>query len=114
MQAVVAQARVALAPIVYSVGAQNKVLEAMGCGVPVVATWIALEGFLPTAVPVALAADDPREFAAQTIRALTERPIAADYGRRGYDWVTRHYTWQRSAAMFEELYQSAARQDRAA
>jgi glycosyltransferase involved in cell wall biosynthesis len=57
------QATVSVAPIRYGVGIQNKVLEALGCGTPVVATPTAIAAIAVKPGRDLLVADTPRAFA---------------------------------------------------
>jgi glycosyltransferase involved in cell wall biosynthesis len=100
----VRQARVALAPMVYSVGVQNKILEAMACGVPVVATPIAADGLLPAAEGSLLLAGDSGSFSAAVTRVLRDTLLAESLGRSGYDYVTSWHSWDNAARRFEDLY----------
>ncbi|MGN6362658.1 MAG: glycosyltransferase [Thermomicrobiales bacterium] len=100
----IARARVALAPTVYSVGIQNKVLEALAEGVPVVATPSALAGLPSAAREFVLSGDTPAAFAAAAIRLLRDDALAANLGAAGHAYVRRHLTWSAAATAFEALY----------
>jgi glycosyltransferase involved in cell wall biosynthesis len=63
-------ATVVVAPLVYGVGIQNKVLEAMACGRPVVASRAACEGIAAPPGKALLVGGDPGEMAAQTVALL--------------------------------------------
>jgi glycosyltransferase involved in cell wall biosynthesis len=104
MAELIANARVSIAPMPYSVGIQNKVLEAMAAGVPVVATSSARDGIATDDAHVLCASDDEREFAAEVIRLLTEDRLARSVGRLGYDYVRSHHSWRATAERFEALY----------
>lgn len=85
-------------------------LEAMACGVPVVAT--AVGGHLDTVVDgVTGALVRPRdpEAAARAARALLDDPAArAAMGRAGAARAREHYSWARVAAATAEVYRHAA------
>jgi polysaccharide biosynthesis protein PslH len=100
----IGQARVALAPTVYSVGIQNKVLEALAEGVPVVATPSALAGLPSAAREYVLPGSTPPAFAEATIRLLRDDTLAAGLGAAGQTYVRRHLTWAAAASAFETLY----------
>lgn len=104
MLPLIAGARVALAPTVYSVGIQNKVLEAMACGVPVVATPSAAEGLLSAAQGRLLLADDPATFAWRAVQVLSDGVLARRLGHGGQEYVRAHHSWGRAADQFEALY----------
>lgn len=104
MMVEIARARVAIAPMQYSVGIQNKILEAMAAGVPVIATSAALDGLTGNASLVARAADGERQFAAAVIRMLTDERHARSLGQRGFDYVRLHHSWSTAASRFEALY----------
>ncbi len=101
------RARVAVAPVQYSVGVQNKVLEAFGRGVPVVATRSAADGLFDDVQDCLLIADRAEEFATQVIRLLNDRSLSTQIGRRGHQSVKRRYSWTRAATAFEDLYSHA-------
>ena len=67
------KAAVCVVPLRIAMGIQNKILEAMAMGVPVVATSVANRGIHATHEREILIADDPDSFAAATIRLLTNQ-----------------------------------------
>jgi polysaccharide biosynthesis protein PslH len=104
MEPLIAGARVALAPTVYSVGIQNKVLEAMACGVPVVATPSAAAGLLPQADGSYLLGESVPRFAHEVVRVLGDPALAAQLGDSGRAYVREHHSWERAADQFAALY----------
>jgi len=86
-------AALAIAPIRVARGVQNKVLEALAMGKPVVASPAAATGIHPGARTGLFEAGDPEVFAARVVAVLNAtRPPAAAI-RQG---VTRHYDWERN------------------
>jgi glycosyltransferase involved in cell wall biosynthesis len=105
--AVLASASVAVAPMVYGVGIQNKVLEAMACATPVVATSRVLSGL--SAEPGRdLLVGETAEALAQQILLLFDQPAqAAAIGEAGRRFVERHHGWDAAAAALEQSYREA-------
>jgi glycosyltransferase involved in cell wall biosynthesis len=100
------RATVAAAPLVYSVGIQNKVLEAMACATPTIATGQvsrairARDGQELCLVP----AGQPGEFAHRIVELIEDPRKAGLMGQAGRDFVLSHYTWQNAARQIEELW----------
>jgi glycosyltransferase involved in cell wall biosynthesis len=82
------------------------VLEAMACGVPVVAS--AVGGMLDTVAAgvtgVFVNSRDPRSIAAGTGWLLSDQQRRAAMGRAGVERVSNRYTWQRIAEQTEDSY----------
>ncbi|HUG16691.1 MAG TPA: glycosyltransferase [Thermomicrobiales bacterium] len=114
LTALIADARVSVAPIVYSVGIQNKVLEAMACGVPVIASPSAMDGLLTAARVALLGADDDVEFARHIVRLLSDVSYARSIGIAGYEYVAAHHSWPSVARAFERLYLAPTWEEKAA
>ena len=85
------------------------VLEAMACGVPVVAS--AVGGLQDTVAPgvtgVLVNSRDPRSIAAGTRWLLDDEQRRAAMGRAGVDRVRNCYSWQRVAELTEQSYRRA-------
>jgi glycosyltransferase involved in cell wall biosynthesis len=104
-----ARATLALAPLRYGVGVQNKVLEAMAMGTAVVAARQATVALAAQPEVELLVADDAPGFAAQIIALLGDAQRRATVGNAGRQYVERHHSWALSAALLEGCYAAAQR-----
>jgi len=107
VQDYLARATVAVAPMQAGTGIQNKVLEAMASGVPVVATPCALGGIEALDGEHLLVADDADGLADQVVRLLRDPTLRRRLARNARQLVEEKYTWERSVAMVEEVYRLA-------
>lgn len=97
-----AAAAIAIAPLLAARGTQNKALEAMAAGLPVVCTSPVAAGLFPD--HPALIADEPADFAAACKALLGDAAQRRERGERGREYVRRHHDWARSARLvFETL-----------
>lgn len=103
----IAQAGVAVAPLRYGVGIQNKVLEAMALATPVVAASQVARALQATPGSDLLLAQEAEEYA-QAILALLDDPAQrAQLGAAGRRYVERFHNWDSAAAHLEQIYSAA-------
>lgn len=107
IQDYLARATLAVAPMQAGTGIQNKLLEAMASGVPVVATPYALGGMEVIDGEHLLVAEDDKEFAEKVVHLLKDRALRCRLARNARRLVEEKYTWERSVKMLEEVYQRA-------
>jgi sugar transferase (PEP-CTERM/EpsH1 system associated) len=100
-------ATIAVAPIQYGAGIQNKVLEAMACGTPVVSTPQAISALEAQPGQDLLVADQPAEFAATILALLDDREQQRKLSAAGRRYVEQHHNWDHIAAQLEEIYLAA-------
>jgi sugar transferase (PEP-CTERM/EpsH1 system associated) len=93
------RAEVGVAPLRIGAGMQNKLVQAMAAGLPVVATTVANEGIRATPDEHLWLRDDPRAFADAVVALLRDRAARERLGRAARSFVERHWTWE---AHFEE------------
>jgi glycosyltransferase involved in cell wall biosynthesis len=98
------QAALAVAPIVYGAGIQNKVLEAMAMATPVVATSKAISALGARNGEAVLVGDDPVSFSEQVIRILRNPAYAERLGRNGRRYVELNHDWNQIAGRLEAIY----------
>ena len=101
------RASVAAAPIAYGAGIQNKVLEAMACGTPVVASPQAVAALSARAGKELLVASRPDEMAEAILRLLEDPAYRRQIGDAGRRYVEREHHWDHAAARLEAIYASA-------
>lgn len=104
------RASVAVVPVVYGAGIQNKVLEAMACGTPVVTSDKTVHSLQPGYEHALAVASTPQAFASVTLDLLAdgaERRRLGDAGRR---YIELHHDWDRIVERLAAVYADAARQ----
>jgi glycosyltransferase involved in cell wall biosynthesis len=94
---------VSVAPVRFSSGIQNKVLEAMAAGVPVVATTAVAEGIEARHEEHLLAADSAEALAAAVLRVLDDPDAAAARAARARAHVRAHFSWASAVRRLEAL-----------
>lgn len=98
------KAALAVAPIQYGAGIQNKVLEAMACGTPVVCTPLAVSALQATAGQHLMVADQPAAFARAILDLLDNQALREKIGQAGRAFVETEHDWDRIAAALERIY----------
>jgi glycosyltransferase involved in cell wall biosynthesis len=106
------RASVSVAPLRIARGIQNKVLEALAMGLPVVGTTSATQGVEGEAGRDFLVSDDAPGFAAAVVQLLQSPDGAAALGQRGRAFVEGTYDWDRCLAPLDAVLQGGARQPR--
>ena len=103
----VAAATVAVVPMRAGTGLQNKVLEAMAVGTPVVATPAVAAALDARLGEHLLAAEDATGLAAATVALLRDPARARAIAAAARAMVARRYRWEDSAAGVESAWASA-------
>lgn len=88
-----AAARAAVCPLRIAHGIQNKILEAMAMGRPVVGTPVALEGLDVTVGHDVLQAETPEQFEQQITRLLEDAALGERLGASARRSIESRYTW---------------------
>lgn len=101
------QATVAVAPLLYGAGIQNKVLEAMACGAPVITSSQAAAGMQAQVGEELLVADGAAAFAATILQLLAAPAQRQALGQAGRHYVERVHAWPTIVAQLETIYQEA-------
>lgn len=101
------RAWVALCPIRIRAGIQNKILEAMALGVPVVATPICCAGLQIEPGRQLLVADDPKRFASAIELLLDDSTLRDTLIKTARAYVERQHNWTDATTALEDSYQAA-------
>jgi glycosyltransferase involved in cell wall biosynthesis len=103
IRAYLSKAAVCVVPLRIAMGVQNKILEAMAMGVPVVATSIANQGINAAHEQEILVADDPQSFAAATTRLLTDQCLRETIRENAKQFIDRNFRWEKNLQRLDEL-----------
>ncbi len=107
-----AQATVAVTPIRYGVGIQNKVLEALAMGTPVVSTPQATTALQVQPGQDLLVGDSPQAIAQAVISLLTDESLRQRTGQAGRRYVETYHDWRLVAQNLEQVYQEVTDETR--
>ena len=102
-----AQATVAVCPVQYAVGVQNKALEAMATGTPVVCTPAAFASLDAQEGQEALVAHDPEEFAAHVVQVCSNLSLTQRLATVGRQYIESHHNWENAARQLAGVYELA-------
>jgi len=101
------QASIALTPITYGVGIQNKVLEALACATPVISTSQAISALALQNGKNIIIADEPNAFAHEIVQLLKAPEKQYKIGGSGREYVEQYHNWYNITAQLEKLYLKA-------
>lgn len=102
-----AHADVVAAPLRVARGIQNKVLEAMAMGRPVVVSTQSATGLAGQDRRDFLTASDAEQFAAAIGGLLANPASCSAFGARARECVVNHYSWQAHLQVFSQMLDSA-------
>jgi polysaccharide biosynthesis protein PslH len=92
-----------VAPMRIARGVQNKILEAMAMGVPVVTTSLGFEGILATPGADLFVEDAPQAFAGRVLQLMGDSVLRRRAAGLGRETVLRHYDWSRNLERLEQI-----------
>jgi sugar transferase (PEP-CTERM/EpsH1 system associated) len=102
-----ARATVAVCPALYAVGIQNKVLEAMAMGTPVVSTRAGCAALEAEHDHEVLIAGDAEELATTVLRVVSDPTLARRLSTAGRRYVEVFHSWEVSAGRLVKIYEQA-------
>jgi hypothetical protein len=94
---------VSVAPLRMARGTQNKILESMAMGLPVVTTPEAAKGIQAIPGEHVLVAADPTRFAAQIVEILANPQLRLDLSNAGREQVNSAHVWSRSMEVLDNI-----------
>ncbi len=99
------QATVAVVPLRIARGIQNKILEPMAMGIPVVATSEAIKGTEATMSDGVRVADNPEDFAQETLCLMRDPMLRQECSVHARRYVENHHRWENHGFCLESLLQ---------
>ena len=94
IRAAYADSRILVAPLMHGIGQQNKILEAMAMGVPVVSTSRVNNAIGATPETEILVADTEESFAEQIFKLLQDIDLQILMSKNGRAFVEQNYSWE--------------------
>jgi glycosyltransferase involved in cell wall biosynthesis len=104
MRRALSGATLAICPVTVKVGIQNKVLEAMALGLPVVCSRLGAQGIDAQPGRDFLVAENPTDFAVVVVQALGDSRLRQRIGHSGRLYVETHHRWETAATRLSNLY----------
>ena len=105
MPATLNRASVAVAPMLSGAGMQNKVLEAMACGLAVVTTPLGLGSIRAEPGHDLVVAEGAEAFAAAVVELLGDPDRTRELGERARACVIERHSWEQAASDVEAIYE---------
>jgi sugar transferase (PEP-CTERM/EpsH1 system associated) len=99
-----ARATVVVAPLRFGAGTQNKVLEAMAMGVPVVCTEVGFKGLGIKSGEGAILAQDKDAFVDSVVSLLQDKALCKKVAEAGREVIIREFSWHAVAQKLEGYF----------
>jgi polysaccharide biosynthesis protein PslH len=104
MRPYIAQAQVAVSPLPYATGIQNKILEAMALGTPVVTSSHGSAGLQAAPDQDLLVADDPQAFAASVLNLIDDHVLWNKLSEHGWAYIDTYHNWDNIVGQLISIY----------
>ncbi|MFH0926428.1 MAG: glycosyltransferase [bacterium] len=104
-------AKVSVCPLRAGAGIQNKILESMAMGVPVVSTGLGYEGISADIGKAIFVTDKPEEFASLVVRLIKDNTLRAEVGQKGREYIKKYHNWQSIFQGLEKEFSSRVKRD---
>jgi glycosyltransferase involved in cell wall biosynthesis len=99
------RATVSVVPLLYGAGIQNKILEAMATGTPVVTTCHALSALQALPGKDLFVSDDPEGFSQAVLQLMANRDLQQKTGDAGLLYSRTFHSWTSIASQLVNVYQ---------
>ncbi|HRN94474.1 MAG TPA: glycosyltransferase, partial [Chitinophagales bacterium] len=103
IQAYFTTSKILVAPMLISIGLQNKLLEAMAAGVPCVTSEMANNALKAQDQTQILVAKKPEEFATNIVNLLENKELYHTISNEAFRFVTENYSWNKVEELLNEL-----------
>ena len=98
-------ATISVVPLLYGAGIQNKILEAMATGTPVVTTSHALSSLQAQPGKDIFVSDDPDSFSQAVLQLIADRNLQQKIGIAGVAYVRTYHSWVSITSQLVNIYQ---------
>jgi glycosyltransferase involved in cell wall biosynthesis len=102
------RATASVVPLLYGAGIQNKILEAMATGTPVITTSRTLSALEALPGREVLVADNADAFSSAVLHLIENKSLSAEIGSGGLAYVQKNHAWKNIASQLVNVYQKAA------
>ena len=99
-----------VAPMLTSIGLQNKLLEAMALGIPCVTSGLANNALQATPGKQILVANDAETFAVHIVNLLENKELEDTISNEAYRFVLENYSWKKVAHSLNKLLEVLKKQ----
>ncbi len=97
--------RIFVAPLLSGSGLQNKLLEAMACGLPSITTSLANKALGAKHESQIYIADSAQAFADRIEYVLKNELVADKIGNEGKEFIKQHFDWSQTTALLEQAFE---------
>ena len=104
MRTYFSQSRIHLAPMLISIGLQNKILQAMAMKIPCIVSKQANNAIHAPEEECLLIADSPEEYAQKIILLLSDDQLYHRLSENGYQFVLKNFDWQGTVHKLENVF----------
>lgn len=98
-----AQAQICVAPLTFSIGSLNKIIEALAMGKVVVSTSSSIRGLRSEVKEVVKVADTAEKFAQAVVELLQDSQKRQKYEKAGLDFVKEYHDWNQNLQPLKKL-----------
>lgn len=96
--------RIFVAPMLINSGLQNKLLEAMACGIPSITTPLANNALGAKAGAEILIGSDKESIAEQILKLIDDSELSATLGASGKKYIEENFSWRKEASkLFQHI-----------